>query len=308
MHGAVTVPEKKRRITVRRFRGEWSEGLLLPVSDFDELVDSTLTRHFVESDHPVGKDVSELLGIIHYDPDKELRGDDQAAPKRKRRYPKTLRGWINFLLAKLSFRNREKFLAGTDSLGIPSYDVNALKNYPNTFQDGELVSVTEKIHGSNARYVFIDGVMYAGSKNYWKAQDSSCIWRKAIVANPWIRQWCESHPEYVLYGEVGASQKGFDYGHKADDPFFFVFDVRLPNGKWADENTPEGLQALMSLQPYWVPELYKGPFDKETVKALSTGPSTVMKAKHIREGVVVSAVARRAKLKVVSNTFLEKDK
>src|SRR5579859_7910226 len=26
-----TVPEKRRRITVRKFRGEWSEGLLLPV-------------------------------------------------------------------------------------------------------------------------------------------------------------------------------------------------------------------------------------------------------------------------------------
>src|SRR6267142_7058471 len=28
------VPEKRRRITVRKFRGEWSEGLLLPISDF----------------------------------------------------------------------------------------------------------------------------------------------------------------------------------------------------------------------------------------------------------------------------------
>src|SRR5271165_1870096 len=29
-----TVPEKRRRITVKKLRGEWSEGLLLPVSDF----------------------------------------------------------------------------------------------------------------------------------------------------------------------------------------------------------------------------------------------------------------------------------
>src|ERR1700722_9493093 len=29
-----TVSEKRRRITVRKFRKEWSEGLLLPVSDF----------------------------------------------------------------------------------------------------------------------------------------------------------------------------------------------------------------------------------------------------------------------------------
>src|SRR5271168_2482625 len=37
-----TVPEKRRRVTVRKFRKEWSEGLLLPVTDFDELVDSVL--------------------------------------------------------------------------------------------------------------------------------------------------------------------------------------------------------------------------------------------------------------------------
>src|SRR5271170_4228511 len=29
-----TVPERRRRITVKKLRGEWSEGLLLPVSDF----------------------------------------------------------------------------------------------------------------------------------------------------------------------------------------------------------------------------------------------------------------------------------
>src|SRR6202789_2333340 len=31
------VPEKRRRITVRKFRGEWSEGLLLPLSDFGKV-------------------------------------------------------------------------------------------------------------------------------------------------------------------------------------------------------------------------------------------------------------------------------
>ena len=29
-----TIPERLRRITVRRFRKEWSEGLLMPISDF----------------------------------------------------------------------------------------------------------------------------------------------------------------------------------------------------------------------------------------------------------------------------------
>lgn len=63
-----------------------------------------------------------------------------------------------------------------------------------------------------------------------------------------------------------------------------------------------------------VPILYSGPFDFEQIKALAEGPSTVSGAKNIREGVVIdSAVGRRVRglgrvqLKLVSNTFLEKD-
>src|SRR5271166_2367982 len=54
------VPESKRRITVRRFRKEWSEGLLLPVAVFAELCGKA--GPFINE----GDDVSELLGITHY--------------------------------------------------------------------------------------------------------------------------------------------------------------------------------------------------------------------------------------------------
>ena len=50
------VPERKRRITVRRFRGNWSEGLLLPLSDFPEL-----------SKASEGDDVAAILGVKHYE-------------------------------------------------------------------------------------------------------------------------------------------------------------------------------------------------------------------------------------------------
>ena len=48
------VPEKYRRITVRRFRKEWSEGLLMPVTDFPALIPYLYYE---------GKDVAELLGL-----------------------------------------------------------------------------------------------------------------------------------------------------------------------------------------------------------------------------------------------------
>src|ERR1700674_4074968 len=53
------VPERYRRITVRRFRKEWSEGLLMPLIEL--LEDSNVMYGAKEGD-----DISELVGIAHY--------------------------------------------------------------------------------------------------------------------------------------------------------------------------------------------------------------------------------------------------
>jgi hypothetical protein len=64
-----TVPEKRRRITVRKFRKEWSEGLLLPLSDFsiEELLIDNNGKVNMTLPAP-GDDVSDILGIAHYNP------------------------------------------------------------------------------------------------------------------------------------------------------------------------------------------------------------------------------------------------
>ena len=315
------VPEKKRRITVRKFRGEWSEGLLLPVTDFDELVDSTLTRRFVESDFPEGTDVSAVLNITHYDPDagkESTQGECCSAPKLRKKYPTTLKGWYRFLLRKLYGLFRSGPLDGQSeniSLGIPTYDVDAFKNYPNVFTEDDSVYVTEKIHGSNARYIFLDGIMYAGSRNLWKSPDSTCIFRKVLQHQPWVENWCRAHEGYVLWGEVTPTQAGYEYGSKS--PQFFVFDIRTPDGKWVDSSTADNQELLDSLISYGcktVPVLYTGKFNLEHIKTLVDGPSQVIGAKNIREGLVIKTDpvrhvrgVGRAQLKVVSNAFLEKD-
>jgi hypothetical protein len=50
--------EKRRRITVRRFRKEWSEGLLILVSDFPELELKLIGE---------GTDLANVLGFKHYE-------------------------------------------------------------------------------------------------------------------------------------------------------------------------------------------------------------------------------------------------
>jgi hypothetical protein len=313
------VPERRRRITVRKFRKEWSEGLLLPVSDFpvfhgirylasgkSEAVLTTPNG----GNFRIGDDVSDLLGITHYDPDTadgtaSTKSQQEGAPRRK--YPKTMRGWFFFLLHKLGFGGATRGYQQEVSFHLPTYDVEAFKNHSGDFQPDDEVVITEKIHGSNARYVFLDGVMYQGSRNQWKKAGDH-VWSKALAANPWIEHWCRLHPGYALYGEVTPTQKGFDYGATKDKPRFFLFDIRTPDDEWLwelDEMWDE-------LEDYTVPVLYVGLFSKEHALAQVDGKSAVGGAKHIREGVVIRrihAVNRRAhrQLKLVSNAFLEKD-
>ncbi len=310
------VPEKRRRITVRKFRGQWSEGLLLPVTAFDELVDSTLTRYLVRSDYPVGTDVSDTLGITHWNPDttsdaESTTGKAARSPRRKFRLPRTFKGWFRFLWRFI--------ISPTGTIRdvpfiIPTYDVEAYKNYKGTFKPGEWVVVTEKIHGSNARFIFLDGEMYAGSRNQWKDVGGDDIWNKVLKANPWIEQWCRKYPGFALYGEVTPTQKGFDYGAK--EPQFFVFDVLTPEKKWMEyvEAALKLLDGADTSHYKEVPVLYYGPFDEGKISNLVDGASQVRGAKHIREGIVVKTVRERthrglgrAQLKLVSSEFLLKD-
>lgn len=137
--------------------------------------------------------MSDLLGITHWNPDAEvdpvLKVADPNRPKRKLKYPKTWKGWFYYLvfhaLAFLGYDRARKHIDASMSVEFtrPVYDVEAYKNYTRVFQEGEFVVVTEKIHGSNARFLFLDGTMYVGSRNQWKATDSSCSWRKALADN-----------------------------------------------------------------------------------------------------------------------------
>ena len=318
------VPEKRRRVTVKKFRGEWSEGLLLPLSDFvmfSSPYDVHRFQDFTEEGRPIheygiGDDVSDLLGITHYDPDSRssegTAGPTMAAPRRKR--PTTVKGWYQYLLYRFFGVGRKDFKLAV-SIDLPTYDVESFKNHPSVLNHGEIVVVTEKIHGSNARFVFLDGTMYAGSRNQWKHSDSPCVWRQALKQNPWIELWCRAHEGFALYGEVTPIQKGFNYGCKEGKVKFFVFDIRTPDKTWVDYNDyPKYGFGSDVADDRRVPFLYFGPCFPERVLPLVDGPSFVRGANHIREGIVIKPSTERhvpglgrVILKIVSNSFLDKD-
>lgn len=309
------VPERRRRIAPKRLRKEWSEGLLMPAKDFaidiatkDDAVDS-FAFTAVDGNTVIaseGDDVALAIGVTHYVPEFDREStvaDTAAAPRRK--YPKSLKGWFFFLLHKLGLRNAGgRSYAQEVSFNLPVYDVDAYKNARDKFRPGEMVLVTEKIHGSNARYVVVDDVFYAGSHHQWK-QNGPGVWWNVARAYPEIQEFCHQNPGVMLIGEVGPTQKGFRYGKGDGEVFFFAFDVYKPLVNPDDDSGYEWA-GNEGFAPH-VPVLYSGPFDLEVIKSLVDGKSTVPGAENIREGVVIRSRERDLRLKIVSNEYLAKE-
>jgi hypothetical protein len=287
------IPECKRRITVRRFRKEWSEGLLIPISEFPEHGQLTVCE---------GDDVAPLLGFSHYEePDQSYVLGTQG---------RKLTLWQRILKF---FGYAPKQFGPKNGPGV--YDVESVKNYPRALAEGESVIATEKIHGSNARYYFDGKQFWVGShKKWWK--DKSNIWWRVALANPWIEEFCRSNPKYTLRGEVTPTQPGYQYGNTPEEQFF-AFDVQTPQGDYMDKimlfHDPVFILNGAPVHKM-VPVVYSGPYDAAKLKALAEGKSLVQDAKHIREGIVISSATERtvrglgrAQLKLKSMKFLEKE-
>lgn len=292
-------PERKRRISARKFRGAWSEGLLMPL-------------HVGIDSYGLGADISDELGITHYQPPEpgQQTQPNEGQPKI-RTWPRTFMGWYRLILSWFKGDRRES------GISLPTYDVTAYKRFPGALHEGEQVLITEKIHGSNARFVykkyFFGGHFFVGSRNLWKAPTSNCVWRRAAKDNPRIEEWCRRHPDHALYGEITPTQKGFDYG-SGDKVKFFLFDVRLPNGKWMELlEYVFYVDGTFLLMDNFVPVLHYGPLCINEAMKMVSGSSAVKGADHVREGIVIRATPERqapgvgrAQLKIVSNSFLEK--
>lgn len=306
------VPEKYRRVTVRRFRKEWSEGLLMNLTDYSITANE-------------GDDVADTLGIEHWNPPEDQEDRDPSSKQSKTR-PRSLKGRLYFLknwaikIITLGQYDPWGELGGSNEKAPkntpPIYDVENFKHHDLVLEPGETVAASEKIHGSNGRFMFKpqafgEGKMYAGSRKLWKKAGSTNIWRKVLTTNPDIQKWCVEHPNYVLYGEVVPTQGGFEYGHTKERPHVFFFDVRTPNEEWLNYTDARQITGGYDLE--WAPLLHHGPYDLEKIQTLVDG-KTKTGGNHIREGIVIRTEPERhhrglgrVQLKIVSNKYLEKE-
>lgn len=211
-------------------------------------------------------------------------------------------------------------------------DIENLRTYPDIFQEGEEVVVTEKIHGTNARVGFVveNGIctFMAGSRRLRRKQpddlDSmidgyhrNTYWFPYTL--PGVRSLmaellgdegngptAPDGTQAVLYGEV-FGQGVQPYTYKQKGLAFRAFDLMV-DGKYCDYKT---YRAYMEKHGIPVaPSLYHGAYNLNFIKMMSEWPSAVGNDQG-SEGVVVRpAVERdhpavgRVVLKYVSDTYL----
>ena len=269
------------RIRAKRLRGVWSQGLVIPAP----------------AGTNAGDNCMDLLGICRYNPPEpgEPRG-----PNRVRVPPQHLAKDLPSALATMV-----------------KYDLENWRKYGQLeLTQGEGVVITEKIHGANSRYCFMNDRMWVGSRSWWWEPEAEVEQHKVLRDNPWIEEWCRAHPTRVLCGEV-YGQQDLKYGKSREKLGFLAFDVYVTEPVLEFSNDA-GYYVNAEFFADWVPEdkrvpvLFEGPYSDFIVTELAEEDS---KFGGISEGVVVRPVSERWServgrviLKCVSNRYMERMK
>lgn len=242
-----------------------------------------------------GDDVAELLGITKWEPP----------------IPSNMGGEVYNAGQKLTV----------------SYDVENFKKFPDVLQEGEIVHITEKIHGSHLGIAFLPEKDWSDN-DFVVDGNHFLVWSKGLgasglcfrdndqnrVSNLYVSTLIAgdifrkinlmrlntlmsvdfegiTEPLFVL-GEVFGDVQDLKYGGGKS---FRVFDIASGYRgaqKWLPRNELVWHCKFVELDV--VPVLYEGPFSKAVLEQHTNGKETVSgKELHIREGVVVTTVPER---------------
>ena len=196
--------------------------------------------------------------------------------------------------------------SASDDPDFPRYtNLENMRSYPTMLTAGELVTATEKIHGTNARVGFVwhpdeeQPTMMAGSRTLRRKEPEDSI---AMTTNTyWFPHTLmgvknlladlqsQGSKQAILYGEVyGQGIQAYTYGQKSLN--FRAFDLMV-DGQYL--NYPIFRSLCDRHQVEQVPLVYEGAFSLAVISQLADGNSLVG-GNHGREGVVVKPLVERA--------------
>ena len=290
---------KGQRVRTVKLRGVYSECLIMPL---DLLV-------FIDNIND-GDDMMEMLGVIKYEP--PVKMVEMSVGGRKFKYHQN----PNFHVY---------------------YKFPNLKNVPELFTEEDRVSITRKLHGTNARYgivrkknlslwdrvrkffgnKWVEFEYVYGSHNVEKGSDSqgfysTDVWRTIADEYKIKEKLWEYVKEYfipqhfgsgiVIYGEIYGHgiQKNYDYGLK--DIKFAGFDIEI-DGKYQTFSNEQGIFDTLDLPK--VELLYFGLWDKGTQDRFVFN-NFIEGTKVPHEGIVVKDLSgeRHKVAKVINPDYL----
>jgi len=293
---------KGQRVRTVKLRKVYSECLLIP---FKYLAPKSLENNVTE-----GHDMMEILGITKYEP--PVKTVQLSVGGRKVKYHQNPNFHVYY-----KFPNQ--------------------KNVPDMFNEEDIVTVTRKLHGTNARYGIVrkkklslwdqvrklfgnKWVNYEyvyGSHNVEKGSDSqgfysTDVWRTVaddyeIKSKLWkfVKTFKEPNllgEGLIIYGEIYGYgiQKNYNYG--LEDIMFAGFDVEL-NGNYLPYHDEKNIFESLDLPRVEV--LYMGPWSKEE-QDKNVFNNMIEGTKVPHEGVVVKSVTgdRRKVSKVINPDYL----
>jgi hypothetical protein len=280
---------KPHRLKTIRLRKQLSQGLLVPLNQFPELLDDAGKSY---------NDLAGILGVIKYDP------DPPAAFREPLR--KGFIGWVQRTFPWF-FRKKKRplfpsFLRKTDQERIQ----NCIHEVLSARRFGTVYEVTEKLDGSSM-------TLFNNGKRTGVCSRNLELDPKKNPDNHFVRMYLKYLPSlkdipgYAIQGEiVGPGIQGNKYGLR--DFEFYVFDVfNIETQKYL---TPDERRELLKRVPefdhvavvrHWVQATTLDIMLKE-----ADGGSN-LNANVAREGLVWKSMSGDFSFKVISNAWLEKN-
>lgn len=265
--------KKGNRVGTLKLRGCISQGLILPI----------MCLSSVQNAMPeLGEDVKDILGVAKYEiPEKSVQIMGKVTSKRIQ----------NPYFTKYT-------------------DIENIQNFPDVFQDGDMVVITEKIHGSNVRFGWLPieinfkswdwlGILRSLWKKYILHQTHEFVYGSHNVQLQWDNQkniYAKVLKDYdiknlprdiIFYGEVyGKGIQELEYGKLGLS--LVIFDIKEAKlNTYAEWKDVRKLCEIHGFVP--VPTLYVGEFYWEVLNKETIGNS-VIELGQIREGCVVKSL------------------
>ncbi len=269
------------RVGFITLREQESEGIVIPNEVLNQM-------GFDIDEFEVGVDISDVLGITKYVPE----------------VPDNLKDSVEIFDKQLKWDIK--------------HDCKYPSVYLSRFKEGQDVTITSKLHGSQINIIWVDGKQYISTKGLW---DQGLVFKQDVV-NIYSIAWSNTVDDNINYlktllsnlygtdiskcvvqviGEVVpyTNIKGFSYG--LDKPVVYIYSVYV-NGVYIDLNV---LRRTTNL--YFVPELYRGPFTSDLVdiaNKFAQEEFCSIDGKTLNEGVVLTNGVKHLKFK--NNKFMKK--